>query len=59
MTDAAATGDVRNDVPPMSWPTYCRRALDAAGELPTESAIPRLVALIHVGLRGDPESTGR
>jgi AcrR family transcriptional regulator len=51
LTEAAATGDLRNDVAPDELATYCLHALTAAGSLPSEAAVNRLVAVTLAGLR--------
>ena len=38
------------DVAPDELGVYCRRALDAAADLPSEAAVARLVTLIRAGL---------
>jgi AcrR family transcriptional regulator len=48
---AAATGDVRDDVPPDELASYCLQALTAARSLPSKSAVRRLVAVTLAGLR--------
>lgn len=51
LTEAAATGDVRNDVAPDELASYCLHALAAAGGLPSEEAVGRLVTVTLAGLR--------
>ena len=51
LTEAAKTGDVRDDVAPDELATYCLHALTAAGSLPSESAVRRLVTVTLAGLR--------
>jgi AcrR family transcriptional regulator len=51
VTEAAATGSVRNDVAPDELASYCLHALAAAGSLRSKAAVRRLVGLILVGLR--------
>lgn len=51
LTDAAATGDVRSDIPASELTTYCLHALTAASSLPSKVAVRRLVAVILAGLR--------
>ena len=48
---AAEAGDVRDDVRPDELASYCLHALGAAGSLPSESAVRRLVAVTLAGLR--------
>jgi AcrR family transcriptional regulator len=51
LTDAAGTGDVRNDVVPDELASYCLHALAAAKSLPSKAAVRRLVTLTLAGLR--------
>ena len=51
LVDAAAAGSVRTDVPFDELTGYCLHALSAAGDLPDEAAVDRLVALTLTGLR--------
>jgi AcrR family transcriptional regulator len=51
VTEAAATGNVRNDVAPDELASYCLHALAAASSLRSKAAVRRLVGLILVGLR--------
>ena len=51
LTEAAATGDVRADIAPDELVIYCLRALAAAGSLPSEAAVRRLVMVTLAGLR--------
>jgi AcrR family transcriptional regulator len=51
LTEAAATGDVRDDAAPDELASYCLHALSAAGTLPSEAAVRRLVAVTLAGLR--------
>ena len=51
MTEATATGEVRQDVRPEELATFCLHALTAAGSLPSEAAVQRLVDLTLAGLR--------
>jgi AcrR family transcriptional regulator len=51
VADAAAAGDVRDDVPPGELAVYCLHALTAAGDLPAEAAVHRLVRVAVAGLR--------
>jgi AcrR family transcriptional regulator len=48
---AAGTGEVRSDVAPGELAGYCLHALAAAGGLPSEAAVRRLVAVTLAGLR--------
>ena len=47
-------GDVRDDVAPDELASYCLHALAAAGDLPSEDAGRRLVAVTLAGLRPPP-----
>jgi AcrR family transcriptional regulator len=51
LTEAAETGDVRGDIAPDELASYCLHALAAAGSLPSEAAVRRLVAVTLAGLR--------
>ncbi len=51
LTEAAQTGDVRDDVAPDELASYCLHALTAAGSLPSKAAVRRLVAVTLAGLR--------
>ncbi|WP_351231358.1 TetR/AcrR family transcriptional regulator [Streptomyces sp. NPDC002133] len=51
LTDAAAAGQLRDDVAPAELASYCLHALTAAGSLPSEAAVRRLVAVTLTGLR--------
>lgn len=51
LADAATTGHIRDDIAPDELATYCLHALAAAGELPSETAVRRLVTLALAGLR--------
>jgi AcrR family transcriptional regulator len=50
LTQAAETGDVRDDVPPDELASYCFHALAAASSLPSKDAVRRLVTVIMAGL---------
>jgi AcrR family transcriptional regulator len=51
LADATTAGHVRDDIAPDELATYCLHALAAAGELPSETAVRRLVSLTLTGLR--------
>jgi AcrR family transcriptional regulator len=51
LTEAAATGDLRDDVAPDELASYCVHALGAAGSLPSKAAVRRLVTVTLAGLR--------
>ena len=51
LTEAAETGDVRDDVAPGELASYCLHALTAASSLPSEARARRLVAVTLAGLR--------
>jgi AcrR family transcriptional regulator len=51
LTRAAATGDVRDDIPSDELASYCLHALSAARSLPSKAAVRRLVAVTLAGLR--------
>ena len=48
---AANAGQVRDDVAPAELAAYCLNALGAAGGLPSEAAVRRLVTVTLTGLR--------
>ena len=50
ITEAAAAGQVRDDVPPDELASYCLHALTAAGRLPSKPAVRRLVTTVLRGL---------
>jgi AcrR family transcriptional regulator len=51
LTEAAETGNLRNDVPLHELASYCLHALATAGSLPSKAAVRRLVAVTLAGLR--------
>ncbi|MDN3021407.1 TetR/AcrR family transcriptional regulator [Streptomyces sp. S.PB5] len=51
LADAARAGAVRDDIAPGELASYCLHALTAAGDLPSEAAVHRLVAVTLTGLR--------
>jgi AcrR family transcriptional regulator len=51
LAEGARTGNVRDDVAPDELASYCLHALAAAGSLPSEAAVRRLVAVTLAGLR--------
>jgi len=51
LTEAAQAGDVRGDVTAEELASCCRHAFAAAGSLPSEAAVRRLVAVTLSGLR--------
>jgi hypothetical protein len=50
LAEGARTGAFRDDVDPDELATYCLHAVSAAGELPSEDAVHRLVKVIMTGL---------
>ncbi|MBF9066445.1 TetR/AcrR family transcriptional regulator [Streptacidiphilus fuscans] len=54
LADVAATGGLREDTSPEELATYCMHALSAAGHLPDETAVNRLVTVTLGGLRPSP-----
>jgi AcrR family transcriptional regulator len=50
----AETGAVRSDIAPGELAGYCLHALTAAGSLPSEAAVRRLLAVTMSGLRPQP-----
>jgi AcrR family transcriptional regulator len=57
LAEATKTGDFRDDVAPEELASYCLHALSAAGSLPSEAAVRRLVAVTLTGLRPATGST--
>ncbi|MBA2568062.1 MAG: TetR/AcrR family transcriptional regulator [Actinobacteria bacterium] len=51
LSEAAGTGDVRDDVAPQELASYCLHALTAASSAPSKAAVRRLVSIILAGLR--------
>ncbi|HCA85282.1 MAG TPA: TetR/AcrR family transcriptional regulator [Streptomyces sp.] len=51
LTEALVAGDIRDDVTPDELAGYCLHALSAAGNLPSETAVRRLVTVTLAGLR--------
>ncbi len=51
LTEAAKTGDVRDDVAADELASYCLHALTAAGSLPSKAAVRRLVTVTLAGLQ--------
>ena len=51
LTEAAATGELRDDVAPDELASYCLHALGAASSLPSKAAVRRLVTVTLAGLR--------
>ena len=51
LTEAAVTGDVRDDVAPDELASYCLHALTAASSLSNKAAVGRLVTVTLAGLR--------
>lgn len=51
LTEAAAAGQLRDDIAPDELAHYCLHALGAAGSLPSEDAVHRLVDVTLAGLR--------
>jgi AcrR family transcriptional regulator len=59
VTEAAETGDVRDDVAPDELASYCLHALTAARSLPSKAAVRRLVAVTLAGLYPAPDPARR
>jgi AcrR family transcriptional regulator len=57
LTDAAASGYVRDDVASDELTSYCLHALAAASALPSREAVRRLVTITLAGLHAHPHST--
>ncbi len=51
LTEVAAAGELRTDVPPEELATYCLHALTAASAMPSAAAVERLVTVTRSGLR--------
>jgi len=51
LAEAAAAGEVRADVAPAELAAFCLHALGAAGGLPSQAAVRRLVKVTTAGLR--------
>jgi AcrR family transcriptional regulator len=51
LTEAAETGDLRDDVASDELASYCLHALTAASSLPSKVSVRRLVTVILAGLR--------
>ncbi|MEX2556073.1 MAG: helix-turn-helix domain-containing protein [Actinomycetota bacterium] len=51
LTEAAASGDVRDDVAPDELASYCLHSLAAARNMQSKAAVRRLVAVTLAGLR--------
>lgn len=56
LTEAAETGDVRDDVAPDELASYCLHALTAASSLPSKAAVRRLVTVTLAGLHPRADS---
>lgn len=56
LTEAADEGIVRDDIATDELASYCLHALGAAGSLPSEAAVRRLVTVTVAGLRPEQES---
>jgi AcrR family transcriptional regulator len=51
LSEAAEAKEIRADVPPDELASYCLHALTAAGRLPSQTAVRRLVTVTLAGLR--------
>jgi len=51
LAETARAGEIRTDVPPAELAHYCVHALDAAGDLPSQAAVRRLVPVVISALR--------
>lgn len=51
LTQAARSGDVRDDIPPAELAAYCLHALGAAAGMRSEAEVRRLVTVTRAGLR--------
>ena len=52
ISEAAARGEARDDIPAAELAAYCLHALTASAAMPSEAAVGRLVAVTLAGLRG-------
>ncbi|MFF3306327.1 hypothetical protein [Streptomyces sp. NPDC002952] len=59
LAEAARAGAVRNDIVPAELASYCLHALAAAGDLPSEAAVDRLLALTLAGVRPEGAEPSR
>ena len=50
LAEAAKAGDIRDDIAPSELASYCLHALTAAGSLPDQDAVHRLVTLTMAAL---------
>ncbi|MER6623009.1 hypothetical protein [Streptomyces sp. NPDC000931] len=50
LADGARQGSVRGDIAPGELASYCLHALAAAGDLPSQAAVHRLVAVTLAGV---------
>ena len=57
LATGARAGDIRSDTAPDELADYCLHALTAAGALPSEAAVRRLLAVTMSGLRPPISST--
>lgn len=51
LTQAARSGEVRDDIPPAELAVYCVHAMGAAASVRSEAAVRRLVTITCAGLR--------
>ena len=51
VAQGASAGDIRDDIDPGELASYCLHALTAAGSMPSQAAVRRLVAVTLAGLR--------
>ena len=54
LAEAAAAGDIRDDVAPAELASYCLHAVSAASSLPSKAVVHRLVTVALAGLRPPP-----
>jgi AcrR family transcriptional regulator len=54
LATGAETGEIRADMTPGELASYCLHSLTAAGSLPSEAAVRRLLAVTMSGLRPQP-----
>jgi hypothetical protein len=58
LATGAQAGDIRDDIAPDELAGYCLHALTAAGVLPAEDAVRRLLAVTMTGLRPPVPAAG-
>jgi hypothetical protein len=54
LADSAKTEAIRNEVAPDELATFCLHAINAAGDVPSKTAVGRRVKVVLAGLRTSP-----